>query len=55
MIIKKFDIVAFKVPQHHPLVYRMRITEEEPLKAISEAIKKGANVISIREVEWTKE
>ena len=45
---KLLDIVAFQVPNHKSLLYKMFLTEEQLLKAVSEAISKEANVISIR-------
>ena len=47
---KRFDIVAFEVPKHKSLLYKMFLTKETLLKAVEEAIEKSANVISIREV-----
>jgi hypothetical protein len=49
---ERFDIVAFKVPKHKSLLYRSFPDEEQLLKAVKLAIEKGANVISIRRVEY---
>jgi hypothetical protein len=48
--VKMFAVVAFKVPEPHSILYRNFITKEKLLEAVSEAIDKGANVISVREV-----
>jgi hypothetical protein len=45
-----FDIVAFQVPKHKSILYRSFLTKELLLKAVDEAVSKGANVISIRRV-----
>ena len=47
---ENFDIVAFKVPNHKSLLYRRFLTKEGLLKAVSLAVDKDANVISIRGV-----
>ena len=48
---KLFDIVAFEVPKHKSLLYKMFLTREGLHKALDEGIDKGANVFSIRRVE----
>ena len=48
---KRYDIVAFRVPEHKSLLYRRFLTLNGLLKAVAEACNKGANVISIRLVE----
>jgi hypothetical protein len=45
-----FDIAAFQVPKHKSILYRSFLTKTKLLEAVSEAIDKGANVISIRKV-----
>jgi len=53
MTIKKeflYDIVAFEVPKHKSLLYKMFLSKEQLLKTVEDAINKGANVISIRGV-----
>jgi hypothetical protein len=45
-----FTIVAFDVPKNHSILYKQFLTEEELLEAVKQAIRKGANVISIRRV-----
>lgn len=47
----RYDIVAFQVPKHRSLLYRMFLTRDELHRALDQALDKGANVISIREVE----
>jgi hypothetical protein len=47
---KRYDIVGFRVPSHKSKLYKMWLTEEQLLNAVSEALRKGSNVISIREV-----
>ena len=51
---KKFDIVAFEVPKHKSLLYKRFLTEEKLKEAVSEAIAKNANVMSIRLEEDVK-
>lgn len=46
----KYDIVAFEIPKHKSLLYRMFLDRESLHKAIDDALDKGANVISIRVV-----
>ena len=48
---ERFDIAAFIVPKHRSILYKSLLDEEELLKAVKLAIRKGANVISIRRVE----
>ena len=48
----RYDIVAFKVPRHKSLLYRRFLTLQQLKKAVEEACLKGANVISIRLVEF---
>ncbi|MDE1854597.1 MAG: hypothetical protein KGI38_12745 [Thaumarchaeota archaeon] len=43
-----WDIVAFKVPDHHSILYRTFLTGDGLHKAIDDAIQGGANVCSIR-------
>jgi hypothetical protein len=42
--------VAFEVPKHKSLFYRRFLTERQLKEAVTQAISKGANVISIRKV-----
>ena len=46
---KLYDIVAFIVPHHRSIIYKMFQTREQLILAVQEATDKGANVISIRE------
>jgi hypothetical protein len=46
-----FDIAAFQVPRHRSVLYRSFLGEEELVKALREAIRRGANVVSVRRVE----
>lgn len=48
---KLFDIAGFKPIEHKSRIYRMFLTKEKLLKAVSDAIDKGVTVISIREVK----
>jgi hypothetical protein len=52
--VELFAIVAFQVPQPHSILYRNFLTKEKLLEAVSEAIDKGANVLSIRRVQKWK-
>jgi hypothetical protein len=47
----RFDIVAFQVPRHRSILYRSFLDEEKLVEALREAIRRGANVVSIRRVE----
>lgn len=48
---KTYDIVAFKVPDHHSLGYWSWVAAKSVPDIVLEAIKREANVISIRLVE----
>lgn len=48
---KHFDIEAFLVSQPNNLMYGSWLSEEETIKAVLDAIQKGAKVITIRLVE----
>lgn len=48
---KLYDIVAFKVPSHHSILYQAWLTEETLKERLSWALGQGANVVSIRLVE----
>jgi len=50
-----FDIAAFQVPKHRSVLYRSFLTKQQLLEAVSEAIDRGANIISIRRVVKTSE
>jgi hypothetical protein len=47
---ESFDVAAFQVPKHKSLLYKSFLNRQQLLKAVEEAIDRGANVISIRRV-----
>jgi len=51
---RRFDIVAFRVPDHKSLIYRRFLPQAALLNAVKQATDKGANVISIRLVKRPK-